>query len=60
MNVLLRLVGLIFFALGAILSYFTYSEAGQGNIVPEIVPVFYLVAGILITVGLLAVFVKYK
>lgn len=59
-NVLLRLMGLIFFILGASLSYFTYTEAAQGNVVPEITPVFYLVGGILIVSGLLAATVKYR
>jgi hypothetical protein len=59
-TVLLRLMGLIFFVLGASLSYFTYTEAAQGNVVPEITPVFYLVSGILIVSGLLAVTVKYR
>lgn len=59
-NVLLRLLGVIFFILGASLSYFTYAEAAQGNIVPEITPIFYLVSGILIVSGLFAVTVRYR
>lgn len=59
-NVLLRLMGVIFFVLGASLSYLTYAEASQGNIVPEVTPVFYLVAGIMIVSGLVAAVVRYR
>jgi hypothetical protein len=59
-NVLLRLVGLIFFAFGVSLGYLTYVESSQGNIVPQIVPVFYLISVMLIISGLMATIVKYK
>ena len=59
-NVLLRLVGLIFLILGASMTYLTYTESSQANIVPQIVPVFYLVSGLLIVVGFVTTVAKYK
>ena len=59
-NVLLRLVGFVFLAMGGAMTYLTYSEASQANIVPQIVPVFYLVAALLIIVGLVATIAKYR
>jgi len=59
-NVLLRLVGMVFFALGAALTYLTYQEALASTLVPQIVPVFYLCAGILMIVGVTAIFAKFK
>ena len=59
-NMLLRLVGLFLLVIGSTLAYFTYVEAAQQNIVPDIVPVFYLGGGLLMVVGFAAVIVKYK
>ena len=59
-NVLLRLVGLLFLAIGALLTYFTYAETANADLVPDLVPVFYLCAGILIVSGLTAMVAKYK
>ncbi len=59
-DALVRLVGFLVFALGAALSYFTYIEAGAANIVPQIVPVFYLIAALLIFFGLLAMVAKFR
>ncbi len=55
-----RLVGILVFALGVVLTYFTYVGAGDSSIVPQIVPVFYLGAGLLVIVGAVAVFARYK
>jgi len=57
---MIRLVGLVFLILGAALTYFTYLGAVQASIVPQVVPVFYLGAGMLIVVGIIAVVAKYK
>jgi hypothetical protein len=59
-NVLLRLVGMVFFALGAALTFLTYEEAMAADLVPQIVPVFYLCAGILMIAGVTAIVAKYK
>jgi hypothetical protein len=59
-NVLLRLVGLIILALGGAMTYLTYVEGSQASIVPQIVPVFYLIALLLMIVGIIAVVTKYK
>jgi len=58
-SMIIRLVGLLLVALGVILTYFTYSEASAATLVPEIVPVFYIGAGLLIIVGFVAVIAKY-
>jgi flagellar basal body-associated protein FliL len=55
---LIRLVGIVFLAIGAALTYFTYSASS--SIVPQIVPVFYLGAVLLMIVGIVAIVAKYK
>lgn len=57
---MIRLVGLVVLALGAVLAYFTYSSVTTASIVPQVAPVFYLGAGMLMTVGIIAVIAKYK
>ena len=57
---MIRLVGLVVLVLGAALTYFTYLGAAQASIVPQVVPVFYLGAGMLMVVGIIAVVSKYK
>jgi hypothetical protein len=59
-NVLLRLVGLLFLAIGAVLTYLTYEEALNADLVPQLVPVFYLCSGILIIAGFTAMIAKYR
>lgn len=59
-SMMIRLVGLVFLALGVILAYLTYVSAVQAAVVPQIVPVFYLGAGMLIIVGAIAFIAKYK
>ena len=54
----IRLVGVVFLAIGATLTYITYSSAS--SLVPQIVPVFYLGAVLLIIAGLFAIVTKYK
>lgn len=59
-NVLLRLVGLLFVALGVATTVLTYSEALAADLVPQVVPVFYLTGGMLIVVGLIAMIARYR
>jgi len=59
-NVVIRLLGLIFFVLGIALTAETYSQVGADVIQPPLVPVFYLCSLMLVIAGLLAVFAKYK
>lgn len=57
---MIRLIGIVFFALGAVLTYFTYIGSVQASIVPQIVPVFYLGAVLLMVVGMVAIIARYK
>ena len=59
-SMIIRLVGIVILALGVVLTYFTYSEAAAAALVPQIVPVFYLGAGLLIIVGFVALIAKYE
>jgi hypothetical protein len=59
-NVMLRLIGAVMVGLGATLTYLTYQAAAQANLVPQIVPVFYLGAILLILIGVVAITAKYK
>ena len=59
-DALVRLVGFLVFALGATLAYFTYIEGAAAGIVPQIVPVFYLIATLLLFFGLLAMAAKFR
>jgi len=59
-DALVRLVGFLVFALGATLAYLTYIEAAAAGIVPQIVPVFYLIATLLLFFGLLAMVAKFR
>ena len=58
-TMMIRLLGTAFLVLGAALTYFTYEGAGDSSIVPQIVPVFYLGAGLLMVVGFVALVVNY-
>lgn len=59
-SMIIRLVGLVFFAVGATLTYLTYQAAAQAAIVPQIVPVFYLGAVLLMIAGIVAMIARYK
>ena len=59
-NAVVRIVGFLVFALGASLAYFTYIEAAAAGIVPQIVPVFYLIAVLLLFFGLLAMVARFR
>jgi len=59
-NVLIRLVGIMFFALGAAMTYLTYQEAAAATLVPALIPVLYLLSSMLMVAGLVALLARYK
>jgi len=59
-NVVIRLCGVMFFALGFAMTYETYAEAGIDTIQPPLIPVLYLCSVMLMLAGLVALFAKYK
>ncbi len=59
-DALLRLVGFILLAFGATLLYYTYSNAANPGMAPPLVSVYYFIGLILLIVGLLGVFAKFK
>jgi hypothetical protein len=59
-NVLLRLLGIMFFALGAAMIILTNQAAAAASIQPQVVPVDYLVSSMLMIAGLMALVTKYK
>lgn len=59
-NVLLRLVGVIFIVLGVAMTYETFLQAASDVVQAPLVPVFYLCSGMLVLAGLAAVIAKYK
>ncbi|MDA4115970.1 MAG: hypothetical protein OK442_05390 [Thaumarchaeota archaeon] len=59
-NVVLRLVGVIVFVLGVIMTYETFANAGGDVLQPPLVPVLYLCSGMLVVAGFVALVAKYK
>ncbi|HUI01581.1 MAG TPA: hypothetical protein VLX56_08125 [Nitrososphaerales archaeon] len=59
-NVLIRLVGILFFVLGASITYLTYQEAAASDLVPPLIPVLYLCSVMLMVAGFVAIIAKYK
>ena len=59
-NVVLRLVGVVVFVLGVIMTYETFVNAGADALQPPLVPVLYLCSGMLVIAGLVALVAKYK
>jgi len=59
-NVLLRLVGIMFFALGAGMTILTNEAAAASSIQPQVVPVYYLCSAMLMVAGLVALISKYR
>ncbi len=59
-NVLIRLVGILFFALGAAMSYLTYQEEAATTLVPTLTPVLYLLSSMLMVAGFVALIARYK
>lgn len=59
-NVLIRLVGIVFFVLGIALTVLTYQEAAAAALVPTLVPVLYLCSSMLVVAGFVAILARYK
>ena len=59
-DALIRMVGLIILVFGAATVYYTYANAGDSGFAPELAIVYYFLGLILIIVGLLGAFAKFK
>lgn len=59
-DALIRLVGLVSLAFGVVLIYLSYANATVTGIAPEIIAVNYALGILLVVVGLLAAFAKFK
>jgi len=59
-DALIRLIGLIILVFGLILIYYTYTNAGDAGLAPEIVALNYALGAILSVVGAFATFSKFK
>jgi hypothetical protein len=59
-NVLIRLVGIMFLALGAGMTYLTYREVAAATLVPALIPVLYLLSSMLMVAGFAALMSRYK
>jgi len=59
-DALVRLLGLVVLVFGAALLYETYSNATGAGIAPEIITINYVLGLLLLGVGLLATFAKFK
>ena len=56
----MRLVGFIILAFGAALLYYTNANAGDAGLAPPLAWVYYFLGLILVVVGLLGAFAKFK
>jgi uncharacterized protein YjeT (DUF2065 family) len=59
-DALVRLLGLVVLVFGAAMVYYTYSNADASGIAPEIITMNYALGLLLLVVGLLATFAKFK
>lgn len=59
-DALIRLVGLALLAFGVVLIYYTYANASYSGFAAQLVPVYYFLGLILLVVGLLGAFAKFK
>jgi len=59
-NVIVRLVGIMFFALGIGMTILTYDETAAATLQPPLVPVLYLCSSLLVVAGFVALIAKYK
>ena len=59
-DALVRLLGMFVLGLGAVLIYFTYSNATVAGIAPAIITINYALGLLLLVVGLFAAFAKFK
>ena len=56
----MRLIGLVVLVFGVAMLYYTYSNASGAGIAPEIITINYALGLLLLVVGLLATFAKFK
>jgi hypothetical protein len=59
-NVLIRIVGVMFFVLGIAMTYETFVQAGSESLQPPLVPVLYLCSLMPVVAGFVALVSKYK
>ncbi|MDG6909155.1 MAG: hypothetical protein JRM74_00765 [Nitrososphaerota archaeon] len=59
-DALVRLIGLVVFAFGILLIYYTYANAGVAGQAAEIVTINYSLGIVLSVVGVFAAFAKFK
>jgi hypothetical protein len=59
-DALIRMVGLVILAFGVALVYYTYVNAGDSGFAPQLVYVYYFLGLILLVVGLMGAFAKFK
>lgn len=59
-DALIRLVGFIILAFGVALIYYTYTNAGDSGFAPQLAVVYYFLGLILLVVGLMGGFAKFK
>jgi polyferredoxin len=59
-DALIRLVGLIVVGFGGALIYYTWTNAADPNMAPPLTTVYYSLGVLLLIVGLVAVFAKFK
>jgi hypothetical protein len=59
-DALIRLVGFMILAFGVALIYYTYTNAADSGFAPQLVVVYYFLGLILLVVGLMGAFAKFK
>ncbi len=59
-DALIRLLGVMVLGFGAAMIYFTYSNATVSSIAPQIITINYTLGLVLLVVGLIATFAKFK
>ena len=59
-DALIRMVGLVILAFGVTLIYYTYTNASDSGFAPQLVYVYYFLGLILLVVGVLGAFAKFK
>ena len=59
-DALIRIVGLLMLVFGAVTIYYTYANASDPGFAPELAVVYYFLGLVLVIVGLLGAFAKFK
>ncbi len=59
-NVMIRLVGILFFLTGIGMTYLTYVNSAGAALQPPLVPVLYLCSTMLVVAGFVALVARYK